>query len=114
MNFPTKKEDTRPSITVGTTPTIVVKPKQAVDLTQAEHVYATLRQEKVKIRKSGEDIEVDAQGVRFTLQQEDTTKLKPGYEAKLQLNWTYDDGKRGATKPIAFIVEENMEEEVLE
>jgi hypothetical protein len=109
-----EKTDEKPSIMQGTTPTIRGKLPESVSLSGAKHLYATVSQEKVKIRKSGADVIIeDAHTVSFSLTQKDTLRLGTREDAKVQLNWTYPSGKRGATRIRYFKVEENTEKEEL-
>lgn len=114
MNYPFQDQEKKLRITAGTTPTITVTLPEKIDLTAAAHVYGTVRQEKVKIRKDVTGEALTAHSASFSLTQEETLQLKQGFAAKMQLNWTYSDGKRGATKAVEVLVEENVEDEVLE
>lgn len=110
-----ERAEEKPSIMQGTTPTICGKLPESVSLHGAKNLYATVSQEKVKIRKSGDEVVVeDAHTVSFSLTQKDTLQLGTREDAKVQLNWTYPSGKRGATRIIFFKVEENTEKEELE
>ena len=97
----------------GTTPTFILKITNDVDLTEAVNVYATFEQYYTKITKTGEDIEVTAHQVDVYLSQEETLQFAEG-KVKIQLNWTYLDGRRACSNIIAVCVKANLVGEVLE
>ena len=89
----------------GTTPTFTLTihdPSDSLDLTQANNVYVTIRQDAFDVTKTGEDLTVEARKVSGWLTQEETIQLKAGKTALVQVNWTYTDVggsvKRAATK----------------
>jgi len=103
----------------GTTPTFKLKVNdENIDFTQAANVYATFQQRDTEITKTGEDLEVSANEVDVYLTQEETLKFKSmpfGFSGlKVQLNWTYSDGKRASTLIKTINVTENLLGEVLE
>lgn len=94
----------------GLTPTIIVMLPEDIDLTQAAHVYPTIKQGGKVLRI--ENFQYTAQQVDIYLTQEDTLALSPG-AAEIQLNWTYSDGQRAATVPKGMTVSPNHLLEVL-
>lgn len=94
----------------GLTPTIIVTLPESVDLTQAEHVYPTIKQGGKVVRIS--NFVFTAQQVSIYLTQEDTLALSPG-AAEVQVNWTYAGGQRGAIKPKGMTILSNHLTEVL-
>lgn len=92
----------------ATTPTFSLKIRdESVDLTQALNVYATFTQLSKVITKTGEDIVVSPQQVDVYLSQEETLKFTEG-DVEVQINYTYANGTRAASK-IAYIkVEKNL------
>lgn len=98
----------------GTTPTFqLTLTDQTVDLTQAEHVYATFKQLNTTITKTGEDLTVTPHEVDVYLSQEDTLKFLEK-EVEVQLNWTYYDGRRACSKVKTVNVDRNLEGRVLQ
>lgn len=87
----------------GTTPTLRLTVPETVDLTEASMVYATIKQGKTAITKSGNDLEVEAHRVSVYLSQEESLDFCEA-DAEVQLNWLYEDGRRNATiiKKIPF------------
>lgn len=97
----------------ATTPTIICRLPEGVDLSLAENIYFTLQQPNMLIRKTGEAVVVDGREVSVYLAQRDTVRIAVG-TAKVQLNWTYSDGSRGATREKEINIEPNSLLEVLE
>ena len=97
----------------ATTPTFVLTLPSEIDLTEAHNVYFTIRQNDVVITKSGSSITVDGSTVYAPLSQAETVQLT-GSIAKIQLNWTYSNGKRACSNIVAVKVQPNLVMEVLE
>ena len=102
------------SITRYTTPpiTFIV---EGVDITGATTVYATIRQGRTKISKTGNELTLtkvssDTQ-VIFSLSQIEAGQFKKG-QAKVQVNWI-TGGIRYATEDIIVIINENILDEVI-
>ena len=69
-----------------TTPEIVLTfQEESLDLTQAESVYVTLKSDRSKLTKSGQDLEVAEKEIRFRLEQAETANFS-GY-CEVQANW---------------------------
>ena len=96
----------------GLTPTISVMVPVDVDLTEALHVYPSIKQIGVALVRP-EIFDVSEHQVDLYLTQEETLKLMPG-SAEVQVNWTYSSGQRGAIYPVKIRVLENHLLEVLE
>ena len=97
----------------GTTPAFQLKiADNTVDLTEANNVYATFTQQNISITKTGADIDVSARQVDVYLSQEESLKFEVG-TIEIQLNWTYADGSRAATKIVKVYITENLIGEVL-
>lgn len=96
----------------ATTPTFVLSLPETVDLSEAENVYFTIRQNQTLITKSGENITVAGNTVYVPLSQAETVRLYNGV-AKIQLNWTYADGKRACSNIVNIKVDSNLIMEVL-
>lgn len=83
----------------GTTPTFKLKfSDEEVDLTQALNVYATFKNLNTVITKTGDDIEVAAKEVDVYLSQEETLSFEADTTVEVQVNWTYAEGRRAASK----------------
>ena len=93
----------------GLTPTITVT-VAAVDLTEAENIYPSIKQGAEVLRPTIFD--VAAHQVDIYLTQAETLALSPGM-AELQINWTYATGQRGAIDPKSIRVLPNHLLEVL-
>lgn len=92
----------------GTTPTFSLTiASDEIDLTFASNVYATFKQDKVCLTKTGEDIEVLAKRVDVYLTQAETLQFHAG-TLSIQLNWTYTDGSRMCTYIASVNVGENL------
>lgn len=99
---------------IATTPTMRFVLKTAVDWSLAMNVYATITQNGVKIRKTGEDVALeDETHVSVYLSQGETVRFKAG-KVDVQLNWTYPDGNRACTRIVTIDVDDNLERVVLE
>ena len=97
----------------GTTPTFKLKISDAsVDLTEANNVYASFSQDNVKIIKTGNDLVITAQEVDVYLSQEESLKFNVG-TLDIQLNWTYESGKRAGTNIVSVVVKRNLIGKVL-
>lgn len=98
----------------GTTPTFqLILDDQTLDLTSAVNIYATFRQGKTEITKTGADIEVSAHEVDVYLSQAETLSLSYG-KVDIQLNWTYVGGLRRCSTIVSVDVSHNLIERVLE
>lgn len=94
----------------GLTPTITVTLSTSTDLTQAAHIYPTIKQGGKVMRLT--NFEFTAHQVDIYLTQADTLELSPG-AAEIQINWTYSDGQRAATVPKGMTISPNHLLEVL-
>jgi hypothetical protein len=98
----------------GTTPTFQLKINdETVDLTNSDNVYVTFAYMGWSLTKTGEDIDVSAQQVDVYLSQEETLSFPKG-NIDVQINWTFDDGKRACTTIATVKVTKNLIERVLE
>lgn len=102
----------------GTTPTLTCRLSDStINLEEADDVFFTITQGSTSITKTGENLEVSGNSVAVWLTQEDTFKMRPGYDAKIQLNWIYRDGdgiKRMASKVKQITVDEQLLMRVIE
>ena len=96
----------------ATTPTFVLTLPNTVDLSLAENVYFSLKQGANSIVKTGDALVIDGQTVSVYLSQEETLPFFGGI-ARLQLNWTYDNGSRACSKIVSVPVGDNLLKEVL-
>lgn len=98
----------------GLTPTISITVPNDVDLTEAAHIYFTMKQgSKLLKLTDADDIDIYTHRVDVYLTQENTLAFNEG-SLSIQLNWTYSTGQRGAIKPIGMRMGANHLLEVLE
>lgn len=95
----------------GLTPTITITVGTSTDLTEAENVYVSFKQSGT-VYKLTSGFDVQAHQVDVYLQQSDTIAFSPG-AVEVELNWTYGNGQRGATRPKTINVLPNHLREVL-
>ena len=102
------------AIIQGITPTFTfsIPSDSGIDLTACENVYVTFRQAQTLLTKTGSDIVVSENDVDVYLDQSETLRFGAGY-VKVQLNWTYADGSRGATTQASINWDANLLKEVL-
>ena len=101
------------SITQATTPTITFVLPEGTDISDAAHIYATLRQGARILTKTGDQLAVSGGNVSFALTQAETLRFVRNEAIEAQLNWTYADGKRGCTKIVDLGCWRNLIPEVL-
>ena len=98
----------------GTTPTFkLVLNDENVDLTSATNVYVTFCQNGINLTKTGDDIEVLEKEVDVYLNQQETLNFHSNI-VEIQVNWTYDDGKRACSNIAKILVGRNLLNEVIE
>ena len=103
----------------GVTPTYTFVSPAGLDLTQANKIWVTFStpDEREIFTKTGEDVTVTVaqtkSRVQVSLTQAETLKI-PAKFAKVQLNWTYAGGSRGASNKFEITFEDNLKNEVLE
>lgn len=96
-------------LTRGHTPPIRIHEKNDVDFSQFDHVYVTLKQGFKTITKSDNELTIDGSDIEFTLSQAETLAFCSGKEVGLQVNVTFDNGRRGGNKrPVMIDVAENL------
>lgn len=85
----------------GTTPTFTFTFPDELDLSTANNVYVTFKSKNgtVLFTKSGEDVTVSKNVVSVELTQKETLPLKKVF---IQINWTYENGKRGSSEIAVF------------
>lgn len=91
----------------GTTPTFILTIDDDIDLTTMDNVYVTVKQDCYCLTKSGTDIDVAAKQVDVFLSQEETLRFKRG-TALVQMNFTYESGKRGCTNIVSIKIGDNL------
>ena len=100
----------------GTTPTFRLTISGGVDLSEADHVYVTIRQGQTDINLTDSELEIDENVISCWLTQEKSLQLTEGAKAKVQVNWTYDDDgvvKRAATVVKEIVIGEQLLRRVL-
>lgn len=102
----------------ATTPTLHLMVNcSAIDWTEAENVYVTLKGDGINLTLESESLEVEANVIKVWLTQAQTLEIPEGSVIKVQVNWTYYVNgvlKRGATKPGRCSVTEQLLNEVIE
>lgn len=98
----------------GTTPTFTLTLPETIDLSEAEHVIFTIEQLGHAVSKNENEMTINAHEVAISLGQEDTLYFDDAFEAMIQLNWTYEDGTRAATKVKTIKVDKNLYKGVIE
>lgn len=98
----------------GTTPTFTLTLPNDINLEQAEHVKFTIEQWGTVVSKDETDMTISNNVVTVRLSQKDTIYLNQETDAKIQLNWTYSDGGRAATKVKTINISENLFKDVIE
>lgn len=101
------------AIIQGVTPTFTLTLPESVDLTVAKGVYATFSQSKTSLTKTADSLTIRAHEVDVYLTQAETLSFQKG-RVMVELNWTYDDGSRGASEKKGIEWDDNLLQEVLE
>ena len=102
-------------ITRGTTPTTYI----VINGTNLDGAipYVTIKQDEIKITKSGRSLIIVKGGkcciLRIELSQEETLSLKDEKKAYLQVRWVYEDGRADATEEQSFSVDSILKEGVI-
>lgn len=97
------------SIPKGTTPTFILT-LEDLDLTTVSHVYATFKGAAVVTK--ADELEVDEHTVSVYLSQAETLALGKG-DVMIQLNWTFEDGSRGASEIVKYSFSANLLDKVV-
>lgn len=96
----------------GTTPDFTLRIKSdKVDLTKANNVYVSIRQDQVYIELTGEALTIETNTVGCYLSQADSLSLSDKKPAKVQINWTVqqdDRIKRLSTKTKEIQISEQL------
>lgn len=102
---------------IGTTPTftLTITDDDTLNFFEVETIFFTIKQGSVQYTKSGSDITIIAENsVAATLSQEETLSFKSNVQAEIQLNWTYENGSRAATRVKRIDLSKNLLREVLQ
>ena len=101
------------SVARGTTPTYILTfGEQSLDLTVAHSVYVTFRKGAKILTKTGDDITVSARRIEVYLNQKETLAFTQG-DVKVQVNWTMENGRRGASEVKTIELSEQLLEKVI-
>lgn len=98
----------------GTTPTFILTFGEDVDFTDAKSVVVTFATDyrKVITEKSGDELEIDGNVIRFSFTQEETLAMRPG--AKLiQVNVLFSDNSRVASEIVSVTWDRNLKGDVM-
>ena len=96
----------------ATTPTFILTLPNTVDLSLAESVWFSIKQNSTIVNKTGDSLVIEGQTVSVYLTQEETVQFYNG-TAKLQLNWTYPDGSRACSNIVSVPVGDNLIKDVI-
>lgn len=98
----------------ASTPTIGLTFKDdELDLTDALHVYVTLKQGTKKVTKKDSELVVEPKRIEFELSQAETLAFMEG-QVKVQANATYAGKKRLPSEVRTFNLSEQLLEEEIE
>lgn len=96
----------------GTTPTNIFSTN--VDL-RNYRVYVTYVQNgEIVLEKTNEDITITEEAVEIRLSQEETLKLQPSREVKIQIRYVAPDGTAGASNVMAATVSDILKDGEIE
>lgn len=98
----------------GTTPTFTLTLPETIDLSEAEHVIFTIEQLGHAVSKNENEMTINAHEVTVRLGQEDTLYFNDAFDVMIQLNWTYADGTRAATRIKTIKAQINLYKDVIE
>lgn len=91
----------------GTTPTLTFEiESEDLDLTNAEHIYVTIKYGNRLLTKADSDLIIAAKSIQLTLTQQET--LAFGNTVGVQVNWTYSNGARWCTDIVEYRVEDQL------
>lgn len=92
----------------GTTPTFrFILNDDQIDLTQMDHIYVTFQQGNYVMTKSGDDLDLSEKQVDVYFNQNESLRFKQGV-LSVQINYTFDNGKRGCTNIVNVSVGKNL------
>lgn len=98
----------------GVTPTFTFTLEDDnIDLTAVNNVYVSFANKGSCLTKTGSEIEVRAKEVDVYLSQEETLGFSET-RVDIQINWTYADGKRGATEVATYSFGKQLLDRVVE
>ena len=102
------------AIVPGTTPTLPLSLPEGYDISDATQIYVSLKSETAQTTKYGESVTLTSgRFITVKLSQEDTLAFPNNSVAKIQVNWIYADGTRGATVPATVVISEQLLRSVL-
>lgn len=99
-------------IVQATTPTFILRLPSKIDTSIMQKMVFTIVQGDVRVVKEVDPSSIEGNCVRVYLTQPESLRFSEGI-AKLMLNWTYADGKRGCTKKVQVAVDSNLLPEVI-
>ena len=93
----------------GTTPTFILTFGEDVDFTDAKSVVVTFATDYYKVitEKSGDELEIDGNVIRFSFTQEETLAMRPGTKL-IQVNALFYDGSRVASEIVSVVLDRNL------
>lgn len=99
----------------GTTPTYVIQIDDDVDFSTFEFAEAAFRQRTILVRKTGEDVRINAEAktISVSLTQEETLRFDPQNPALIQIRIKDSSGKVFSHPPIEISIIPCLSEEVI-
>ena len=97
----------------ATTPTFTLTfTDAALDLTTADKVFVTFRQNEKILTKKDADLTVSAKQIEVYLTQDETLDFNVG-TVEVQANWVYSDDSRAASEIVSVNITEQLLDKVL-
>ena len=94
-----------------TTPTFTLTfDDQDIDLTLASAVFVSFKSGTYSLRKTGEDLTIEARKIIVSLTQEETSHFGVGTDVSIQANWTIGDHRVGTEVVIVDVSEQLLKE----
>lgn len=82
-----------------------------IDLTKAEKVVVIYKQDNRIVRKTGEDLQIDAESITVKLSQKDTLAFDSGNGVKIQVRYRFGDGTADVSDILVIEVDEVLTRE---
>lgn len=93
---------------VASTPQFVLRLPSSVDLSNASDIYFSIKQGNVNLKKHGSVVVLEEPNVvSVELSQVETLMFYEGW-AFIQLNWIFENGKRGGSKKKKIWIDDNI------
>lgn len=98
----------------GTTPILPLLLPAGTDISEAVEIDVTLASESAEVNKKGAAVQlIDGRKIRVQLTQAESLLFPDFSTVKVQINWVFADGNRGAAGPAVITMGEQMLREVI-